>query len=947
MLRSTLCVAGLLVASTCQGGIGAWTTQGPEGVQGQSLATSPADPNVVLLVGSGAIFKSTNSGVSWTNVGNGLSNSYPTLVWMHPTLINRYLALSYSRLHRTVNGGTSWTTFGAGLPAASTASFVDIKVDPSDPNRMLIVDSLAGVFRSVDGGANWTASSVAGLGASPSYTSVTYDPNLSSRVMLKACDSTATSPAFFRSTDGGATFVTTTIAGVSPGCTNGGFAFSTTSAGTAVTDAYGQLYRSTDSGANWAVVATPLPGSASFGQNAGDILQYRNGANELYLLAPNGLFLSSDNGTSWASFGTGLSNNGTDNAGIVDIDVLPGSSPLVRYALSSAGSFFKSGVGTTAFVASNTGLVGSNIRAALVHPANANVLLAGWGDVGLSTSPAMFRSTDRGLNWTRPSGLFLDEIRALAFDPNTTATVAGTTVYASGWDAAPVGQPAANFHSSIAKSTDGGLTWTALDNFTPALTNRSLLGRARAIAFDRTSGSGAGGTGPLQTFYFTARGRVLCPTTGAGTVAQTLTVPRLWKTTNAGAMFNSVDSLPTGTCIPTGAFTESRAYPIPVPMVIDPSNPLVLYVGTYLSSGYNATTVPAEPIPTVSNGIFKSSDGGVSWALSATGLPRVVPGDPTSSFRDVLALAIDPVSPNILYAASNPTSGSAPGRVYKSVNGGATWTNSSTGISGQDIRALLIDPLNHNKIYAASGGNGSGPGGVYFSSDAGVTWSSTSISLPSSSATSLALDNSGADPILYAGSRAGLYDITQVPDLDLDGPSNSLEASAPFGGDGNQDGIPDAQQSNVASINLAGANRAINAAQITLSVTPIVGACNSINDASADAAEKIAPVEADTFYPFGTVRLEILNCSKAIISVRFHGQIFDARYKFRNFGPDVVGNPATLGWRETANAGFTGNTWTFLFDDNTPGDNRDELNRILFIGGPAFFDDTLLKNGFE
>jgi hypothetical protein len=947
MLRSTLCVAGLIVASTCQGGIGAWTTQGPEGVQGQSLATSPADPNVVLLVGSGTIFKSTNSGASWTNVGNGLSNAYPTAAWMHPTLINRYFAIASSRLYRSLNGGTSWSTIGTGLPSASSAYFTDFKVDPTDPNRMFISEQTNGVFRSVDAGLTWVASSVSGLGAGPDFETMAIDPTLPSRMLLRACDTAGLGAAYFRSTDGGVTFTPVTTPGAPTGCASGGFAFSTTTPGTVVADNYNQPLRSLDGGANWTTIATVYPAAPINGFSSSGSLQYRNGANELYFKSVNGLYLSVDNATSWAPFGSGLIDNGTDNSGINALDYKPGSSPLIRYALSSAGSFFKSGIGTSAFTASNSGLVGSNIRAALVHPANANVLLAGWGDVGRSTSPALFRSTDRGTTWNRPSGLFLDEIRALAFDQNTTTTVAGTTVYATGWDAAPLGQPSASYHSSIAKSVDGGVTWTALDNFTPALANRSQLGRARAIAFDRTSGSGAGGTGPLQTLYFTARGIVSCPAAGAGTVAQTVNVPRLWKTTNAGAMFNSVDSLPTGTCIPTGAFTESRAYPIPVPMVIDPSNPLVLYIGTYLSTGYNAATVPAEPIPTVSNGIFKSSDGGVSWALSATGLPRVVPGDPTSSFRDVLALAIDPVSPNILYAASNPTSGSAPGRVYKSVNSGATWTNSSTGISGQDIRALLIDPLDHTKIYAASGGNGSGPGGVYFSSDSGVTWSSTSVALPSSSATSLALDRSGADPILYAGSRAGLYDITQVPDLDLDGPSNSLEASAPFGGDGNQDGIADAQQSNVASINPAGANRAINAAQVTLTVTPIVGACNSVNDASADTADRIGPVEPDTFYPQGVVRLEILNCSKAIISARFHGQIFDARYKFRNFGPDVVGNAATLGWRETANAGFTGNTWTFLFDDNTPGDNRDELNRILFIGGPAFFDDTLLKNGFE
>ena len=228
-----------------------------------------------------------------------------------------------------------------------------------------------------------------------------------------------------------------------------------------------------------------------------------------------------------------------------------------------------------------------------------------------------------------------------------------------------------------------------------------------------------------------------------------------------------------------------------------------------------------------------------------------------------------------------------------------------------------------------------------------VSWNSTSVNLPATSATALALDLSGADPILYAGTSNGVYDITQVADLDADGPPDVTEASAPFSGDGNEDGILDAQQTNVASIAGAGAARSPNSpldAKVTISVAPQVGSCTRMNDAGAAEAEKIGPTDGEYTFPLGLIRFELLDCTSAFISVRYSGQSFSPRFRFRNFGPEIAGNPGSVAWRNTA-AGVTGNTWTFLLSDNAPGDNRDEAGRILIFAGPGV--EGIFANGFE
>ena len=60
-----------------------------------------------------------------------------------------------------------------------------------------------------------------------------------------------------------------------------------------------------------------------------------------------------------------------------------------------------------------------------------------------------------------------------------------------------------------------------------------------------------------------------------------------------------------------------------------------------------------------SGGVFKSTDGGATWSAANDGLPMNA---------QVQTLAIDPATPRTLYA------GTADGSVFRSTNGGATWS---------------------------------------------------------------------------------------------------------------------------------------------------------------------------------------------------------------------------------------------------------------------------------
>jgi photosystem II stability/assembly factor-like uncharacterized protein len=193
----------------------------------------------------------------------------------------------------------------------------------------------------------------------------------------------------------------------------------------------------------------------------------------------------------------------------------------------------------------------------------------------------------------------------------------------------------------------------------------------------------AGVPGSPNVFYFGA---------AAGGVWKTIDAGTTWKPIFDGAKASSI-----------GAIAVAR------------SNPNIIYVGT--GEGNLRGDV------TWGGGVFKSTDAGATWA--DIGL---------SDTRQIGALIIDPVDPNIvLVAAIGHAFGPNTQRgVFRSTDGGKSWNrvlykNELTGAID-----LAADPKNPKIIYAAlwqvrrqpwtfaSGGPGSG---LYRSMDGGVTWS--------------------------------------------------------------------------------------------------------------------------------------------------------------------------------------------------------------------------------
>src|SRR5437660_8764033 len=130
-------------------------------------------------------------------------------------------------------------------------------------------------------------------------------------------------------------------------------------------------------------------------------------------------------------------------------------------------------------------------------------------------------------------------------------------------------------------------------------------------------------------------------------------------------------------------------------LAIDPVNAETIYVGT-------------------GAGVFKSTDNGATWQR-------------TSLSGDVIALIADSARPNILYAAIAERGGCfhTDRRLFKSIDGGRTWSALSSRINGCDnIHSLVIAPSNSDIVYVADYDDATGdtPFPLIRTVDGGASW---------------------------------------------------------------------------------------------------------------------------------------------------------------------------------------------------------------------------------
>ncbi len=427
------------------------TPLGPDGGSITALVTNPHNTQEMYAgTFGGGVYRSVNGGESWQGASRGLIDGYIQSLAIDPqTPTTIYAGMYTYGVYKTIDGGQSWYATGPGLN--HDAIVYDLQVDPVHPNNVYAGTRSknpvleppwgGGVFKSVDGGATWSAQNN-GLVEDWVY-SIAIDPT--NPAIIYAALHTQ---GICKSTDGAATWVPV----------NNGL--DDTAGRSVVVDPlhpqtvyfgtwhYGEVFKTTNGGASWQPARSGLP-SVKVYKLAIDPVD----PNNVYAATPsNGLFKSGDGGASWS--GAGFSADF-----VVSLNIDPQNHSRVFAGTSGAG-LFRSTDGATTWAASQDGLQASLV-AKLAQ--NSSYLFAGLMGEGLA------RSSDGGQSW-QPVGDFGHyNVNSVAVNPTNTNVVFAVTD-----------------RIGVLKSKDYGNTWAPVNTglASGAKSLPSAAGQNPAFAMD-------------------------------------------------------------------------------------------------------------------------------------------------------------------------------------------------------------------------------------------------------------------------------------------------------------------------------------------------------------------------------------------------------------------------------------------------------------------------------
>lgn len=585
-----------------------------------------------------------------------------------------------------------------------------IAVDPHSPAHVLCGAANGGVWESFDRGASWAPRT--DYAATTAVGAIVFDPTNPTTVYCGTGEGnwwSSLGQGILRSTNGGTTWGTLCTA---PFVGQGFYDLQvvpTSPTHLLAGTNYG-LYTSTDSGVTWTRRRSVATWSISIGTPA------TRGANpEMLAACSDGVYQSTDGGVSWNAV-TLTGSPGSFNR--IAVSICP-ADRTVAYAWGANGAsayLWRRAGGTWTAVTPpsgvSTGQAWYDWYVAAAPDSNAQVFCG---------AIESYRGTLSGTTWTwlcisnkgsTGSSIHPDQ-HAIAFEPGNS-----NMIYV-GCD------------GGLFRSPDRGVTWQHCNNglviteFEYLAQNvgssRWLIGGTQDNGTDRWTGSSSfdhsddGDGGYCCVNHDT-------PTTVFHTYYNMSPV----RSTSSGDFGSFGGITPT---IPAGE--TSLFYP---PMRCTDSSGSAIAIGggaLYVSSNNgtswtrlafpSAATASAICMPDSSHCYVATTDGrvfvttlsGTTWgSLSALTTPR------SASASDIYVSAGNLQRIWVTYSSAGG------GYVYRSDNGGTSWTDYSAGLPNQSVNAIEVDSRNASRIWVA------GNVGVYQSLDAGAHWASFSNGLP-------------------------------------------------------------------------------------------------------------------------------------------------------------------------------------------------------------------------
>jgi len=731
--------------------------------------SAPDFPLINALKTNSTFFKTTDAATNWNNINAGLVGGVNALA-VAPNAPNTIYATTSDGIYRSTDGGGTWVKRTA--TGLSSPSFVNtMAVDPSNAS-VVYVGHFFGLYKTTNGGDNWTPVNAPPL-SSGSVFSIVFDPSTPSTMYV------GTGNGVFKSTDSGATWIAQNNFGI-PGIPNiHALAIDPTAPLTIYAGTFGNgLFKSTNGGGVWTAMNNGMGGASPTNVSA-VVIDPANPSTIYTGHAQGGINKSTDGATSWSPLTNGVPQGA--------ITAMVATSSAVYAA--AGGGVIKTTNGGSNWTAANAGLSSPSVVTLVKHPTDASILYAGtFGSGGSDAFVIKLNSAGSGLLFSTLFGGSKDETgNGIAVDPSGNISVAGET-NSTNFPVVSAFQPAVTFNGNCAT----GFV-TKFNPAVPSYVFSTYLGSgqcevANSIATDDSGNAyvtGRAGPGfptanPFQPGF---GGPQLCcdafvsKFTSDGAVVYSTYLGGADSDTGFGIAADS-----SGNAYITGS-TSSSNFPTmnPIQSTIGPpqsgfqqdvfvtklnSQGSALIYSTYLGgSGFEAgrdITVDSAnnayvtgysdsvDFPLVAGALrtkspmYKSIDGAANWSNDNYGFSGASPAFGGAVVTD---LAIHPTQPSTIYAGTG-------NGVFKTTNGGRTWSSINNGLVNQNVVALVIDPATPSTLYAATAGSAIGNTGVYKTVDGGNSWNLRSNGISSPNLVSLAIDPVTPNT-LYTGYSTG------------------------------------------------------------------------------------------------------------------------------------------------------------------------------------------------
>jgi photosystem II stability/assembly factor-like uncharacterized protein len=667
-----------------------WSPAGPTNIPGRitSIDVHPADPNTIYAASaSGGVYKSTDLGASWTIVFGEEGTYSIGAVAVDPN-----------------DGNTVW-------------------VGPGEPSNSIDSYEADGIFKSTDGGANWTnvlPIPTARVGK------IVVDPLNSQRVYIAVQGARflgdGPDRGLYRTEDGGSNWTKVLFVDNGTGCVDVAL-HPSTGVVLATTWPFGsgptsRIYRSStngDAGTFSEITGTGgLPASGNLGR-AGVTIDPSSTTAYAVIIGSDqrlhGLYRSTDLGVLWTQTNDNNLLNTFGGFGwyFGQVRVAPGN-PDIAYSLGV--TLWKTVDGGDNWFSVNNG-VHVDHHALYISPSNPNILYGGC-DGGVNYS------TNGGNSWTRFLNMDNTQFYAITMDYQNPERLFGGT-------------------------QDNG-------------TNRTLTGA----------------TGDWHSIYGGDGFYCLVDYTNPGIIYAESQNGNLVKSVDGGSTFawaqNGIDP----------GDDEPHGWNTPIDM--DPNDPNILYYGTDrvyqtvdgaenwtdispdLTARYLTTIASAKSDGQVvyagarTGEVWVTLNGGASWQDIGAGLPD----------RWVTRLTVDPTDASICYVTISGynAEGSRLPHIFRTDNAGGSWVDISGDLPDAPLNDVILDPHDPSlaTLYVGS------DVGVYVTYNAGATWEPLGTEMPISSVADLVMNSRTRKLVAGTHGRSMFSTVLPCPDeTDSDG----------------------------------------------------------------------------------------------------------------------------------------------------------------------------------